>query len=146
MKQTEVSGLVLIDLPLGLVGFPGITQLSLEARPDEAPFMRLRDTQGLNLEFLAIKPYGIIPDYIVEISEEDQAFLEIEDAGSVMILNIVTVHHNISKKVTVNLVGPIVVNAKTNKAKQVVIDNYQDYSAWYVLFEHLDALPQAVRA
>lgn len=144
--QTENQKSFTIELPLGLVGFPSIKQLVVEELPEEAPFLRLRDTQALSLEFLAIKPYGIIPDYVVEISEEDQDFIAATDADSVLILNIVTVHHDLLKKVTVNLIGPILVNKDTKKAKQVVINNYNDYSAWYVLFEDTDALPQAARA
>lgn len=132
-KNTEPCSVV--KLPLGLMGFTDIKELELVYSQEELPFMHLQQTEANGLEFLVIEPYGLIPDYKVEISDQDIEFLEIKKPEDVLLLNIVTIAGEEKRKVLVNLVGPIIVNRKTQRGKQVVIVNYQDHSAKHLLFE-----------
>jgi len=85
------------------------------------------------LAFIVIEPGGIIPDYTVEISDGDVDFLGITGADDTMILNIVTLPVADSSKISINLVGPVIVNRKTLVSKQCIINNHEKYSARYVL-------------
>ena len=51
------------------------------------------------------------------------------------IYNIVTIHSLQPQHVTVNLVGPIVVNRHTLIGKQVILANFDQYSAQHVLID-----------
>lgn len=124
-----------ISLPLGLVGFPEMTEAEIIFAEEELPFMRLHSTGEDSLHFLVLNPMGIIQDYNVEIMDEDLEFLGIEDSDEVLLLNIATVHNTDPLNISVNLIGPIVVNRRTQVGKQIVIGNHQDYSARHSLFE-----------
>ena len=132
-KTTEPCSTV--KLPLGLMGFADLKELELVYSQEELPFMHLQQKEAEGLEFLVIEPYGLIPDYKVEIADQDLEFLELTTPEDVLLLNIVTIAGDDKRKVLVNLVGPIVVNRKTQKGKQVVIANYQEHSAKHLLFE-----------
>lgn len=123
----------IIKLPLGLVGLPELREMEIVYSKAELPFMRLRQvTNAGPLEFLIIEPNGIIPNYNVEINDQDLAFLGISDPKDVLILNIATLTQ---QAVTVNLIGPIIVNRRSKKAKQIVIENHQNHSEKHVLYE-----------
>lgn len=123
-----------IELPQGLMGFPELTKLEVLFDEGELPFMHLRSLNDNEVEFIVIEPHGLIPDYILEITDQDVAYLSLQTPEDMLILNIATIDSK-THRTTVNLVGPIIVNRKTLKGKQAVIGNYQDYSAHYVLYE-----------
>jgi len=123
----------LIDVSGGLFGFPDIKQMELFYDQEELPFMWLREEIKEGLAFIVIEPGGIIPDYTVEISDNDVDYLGITGADDTMILNIVTLPNEGNSKISVNLVGPVIVNRNTLIAKQCIINNHDKYSARYIL-------------
>lgn len=122
-----------LSFPQGLFGFPEIRSMDLVYDHDELPFMWLREEKNDGLAFIVIEPGGIIPDYTVEVSDGDVDFLGITGADDTMILNIVTLPVADSSKISINLVGPVIVNRKTLVSKQCIINNHEKYSARYVL-------------
>lgn len=127
----------ILSLPFGLIGFPKMNEIEIVYSKEELPFLRMRQVKSEDkLEFLILEPYGLFPDYKVEISAEDIERLEIKSEKDVYLLNIVTVSSTDSQntKITVNLVAPIVFNKKTLAGKQVIITNYKEYSSSHLLF------------
>jgi flagellar assembly factor FliW len=122
-----------LDVSGGLFGFPEIKNMELFYDQEELPFMWLREDNQEGLAFIVIEPGGIIPDYTVEISDNDVEYLGITGADDTMILNIVTLPSEGNSKISVNLVGPVIVNRNTLVAKQCIINNHEKYSARYVL-------------
>ena len=100
---------------------------------EELPFMWLREQEENGLAFIVIEPGGIIPDYAVEISDADVEILGITGSEDTMILNIVTLPSEQSSKISVNLVGPVIVNRNSLVAKQCIINNHDKYSARFSL-------------
>ncbi len=126
-----------IDLPLGLIGFPALRKLKVSSHPEEAPFLHLQDSEKGEIEFIALEPYGIFKDYKVEILDPDLEYLDIQSPEDVHILNIVSIPNEAeARDITVNLVGPIIINRRTNLGKQIVIGNYKDYSSTHILFDY----------
>lgn len=131
-----------LRLPEGLVGFPEHKSFELLYMPDQLPFVWLRLHGPDQLHFVVIEPAGIIPDYELELFDEDAALLGITDPSDAMVLNIVTVKPGATTTATVNLAGPIVVNRRTGIAKQCVLANYSRYSAHHPLVENNAAAGQ----
>jgi flagellar assembly factor FliW len=52
-----------------------------------------------------------------------------------MVLNIVAIHSHDPQHVTVNLVGPVVVNRHTLIGQQVIIENSSEFSIEHVLVD-----------
>jgi len=122
-----------ITLPAGLMGFPEVKKLELIHNIEELPFRWLRSTEDRGLAFVVVHPDGLIPDYQLELTDEDASDLGLSDSNDALVLNIVTVRKGGLAEATVNLIGPIVVNRSTCIGRQVVLRNFQDYSARYPL-------------
>jgi len=122
-----------LTLPQGLFGFSEIRSMELFYDMEELPFMWLREQNKNGLAFIVIEPGGIIPDYAVEIPDADVELLGITGSDDTMILNIVTLPTEQSSKISVNLVGPVIVNRNSLVAKQCIINNHDKYSARYLL-------------
>lgn len=123
------------QLPEGLVGFPEHRSFELLQVPDQEPFLWLHLQGPESIHFVVLEPNGIIPDYELELFDEDAQFLGIEDSSDAMVLNIVTVKPSQPEGATVNLTGPVVVNRKTGIAKQCILANYTRYSAHHRLMD-----------
>lgn len=125
-----------ISLPQGVIGFGDYTRAEILYMPEHLPFLWLKLTSPKandSVHFVVIEPAGLIPGYEPELFDEDAASLEIFDPADVMILNIVAMNHQDPVQATVNLIGPIVVNRRTRVARQLVVSNYQRYSAHHPL-------------
>ena len=69
------------------------------------------------------------------MSDDDAELLQLQVATDALIYNIVTIHSLQPQHVTVNLVGPIVVNRHTLIGKQMIIANFEHYSAQHELID-----------
>lgn len=123
----------MFSLPAGLIGFPDHRSFELLYVPEQLPFVWLRLHGPEVVHFVVIEPAGFIPDYDLELFDEDATQLGITGNGDTMVLNIVAVRHTEPATATVNLTGPIVVNRVTGRAKQCVLANHARYSAHHPL-------------
>ena len=122
-----------IFLPQGLFGFADLRNLDLVYDEEELPFMWLREEKKDGLAFIVLEPGGIIPNYSVEVSDADVNVLGITGPEDTMILNIVTLPPDQAGKISLNLVGPIIVNRRTLVGKQCIINNHDEFSARHLL-------------
>ncbi|RKX34999.1 MAG: flagellar assembly protein FliW [Verrucomicrobia bacterium] len=122
-----------IALPAGLMGFAEVKNLELIHNTEELPFRWLRSVEDRSIAFVVVQPDGLIPEYELELSDEDAAEIGITDPAEALVLNIVTLRNGRAEEATVNLIGPIVVNRETGTGRQVVLRNHQDYSARHAL-------------
>ena len=129
------------NLPQGLIGFKDYTRAELLYLPDHLPFLWMKlhgPTDAVH--FIVIEPGSLIPEYELELFDEDAAALGLSDPSEAMVLNIVTLRHQQPIDASVNLIGPIVVNRRTRVARQLVISNYSQYSAHHRI---VDPAPEA---
>lgn len=74
---------------------------------------------------------AVLPDYVVELSTADVHALELRAAEEALVLVVLTVPVD-GGAITANLLAPLVVNARTWTAKQVILDGTR-YSLRYPL-------------
>ncbi|MFP6887260.1 MAG: flagellar assembly protein FliW [Opitutales bacterium] len=122
-----------VSLPQGLFGFPEIRSMELVFDKAELPFMWLREQKQDGLAFVVLEPSGVVPSYSVEISDADVQVIGITGSDDTMILNIVTISPEHPGKISLNLVGPIIVNRLTLVAKQCIINNHEEFSARHMI-------------
>ena len=120
-------------IPQGLIGFSTHTRFELLADPEQLPFRWLLLHGPETIQFVVIEAGGVIPDYELELFDEDAAVLGINGAEDALILNIVTVSRSLPATATVNLASPVVVNRRTGLAKQVVLANHAHYNVRHPL-------------
>ena len=90
------------------------------------------------MQFLAIEPHDIVPNYVLELNDLDAEHLGLASAADAQILNIVTVHTTEPYFVTANLIGPLVINRRTRDARQLILINSDEYSTRHVLVDERD--------
>jgi flagellar assembly factor FliW len=133
----------------GLLGFPDSTNYVV-VEVEDTPYVWLQSVDEEDVAFLATSPFLFFPDYDLVLSDDDQASLSVDDPSQVEVLALLTVHRSpngetatggetvnggeaaeaegdVPQAITVNLLGPVVVNTGNRQARQVVLDN-PDYS------------------
>jgi flagellar assembly factor FliW len=129
---------LVLHLPFGLIGLRHLSVFELEPSGEGVPFQILRAlvTQGESpMEFVVIAPSHLLDGYKILLRDEDVESLQIHEPSAAMVLNIVAIHSHEPQHVTVNLVGPIVVNRHTLIGQQVIIENSSDFSIEHVLVD-----------
>lgn len=121
----------IVRIPSGLLGFEQIKEYVLLVRPNEQPFAWLQVNDNAALAFVVVDPFIAKPDYQPDIPVLDVEFLGLKKSEDALLLCIVTVHN--SRRATVNLKGPIVINRHTHIGKQVILTNAGDYSVQHPL-------------
>lgn len=111
----------------GLPGFQEAKQFILVPHSDNSPLKWLQSLDVPELAFAVLDPWLLFGDYKPVFHPLDLESLEMEnsDDEEMAIVTILTIPED-PHEMTVNLKAPIIINAKSNKAKQVVLlsDDY----------------------
>lgn len=112
----------------GLLGFPDASSFLRVPVADAEGWLWLQSISDPELAFLAITAFRFFPDYDIELEDADAEVLGLDDAADAEVLALVTVRHDDDdgaiSAVTANLLGPLVINARTNVGRQVVIADH----------------------
>ncbi len=113
----------LLELTLvgGLAGFAQGERYALVEVSSTSPFFRLCSLDVPGLDFLVVPPAVFFPDYAPEIDDTSAARLELSTAEDALLLVVLTVGQD-AGSATANLMAPIVINARTRQAAQVVVE------------------------
>jgi flagellar assembly factor FliW len=117
----------MITFPRGILGFARNKRYVLFPHGENSPFFWLQSVDDGNLAFVVMNPHIVKPDYSVDYDEGILGELSVEQPSDLEIMCIVTVPRNHPELMTINLLGPIVVNTQNRCAAQVICDN-QSYS------------------
>lgn len=111
-----------IEFPWGLPGFPTSHRwllLSLETQPG---FVWLQSLEDLKIALPTIDPWMLFESYEPRMPAYAFVALEVKDAADFTTLCVVVVTEN-AEEMTINLMAPIVVNLRTRRARQVLLEN-----------------------
>ncbi|MCD8500918.1 MAG: flagellar assembly protein FliW [Bacillaceae bacterium] len=115
----------------GIPSFLEEKQFILLPLGEGTPLYILQSIQTPALAFVVTSPFDFFPDYQVKLSEATIATLNIENEADVTLFVILTVKEPFSNT-TANLQGPIVINGKLQKGKQVLLSD-TDYHTRHLL-------------
>ncbi|SEF99813.1 flagellar assembly factor FliW [Caloramator fervidus] len=103
-------------------GIPGLEEYKryVIIKVEDSNLYCLQSIDEKNIALLTIIPWDYFKDYEIELSCEEMKELGINSYEDVMVYNIVTVRED---KITANLLAPIVLNIKNNKAKQIILND-----------------------
>ncbi len=113
----------IITFPQGILGFPESKRFILFPHGSESLFWWLQSLDDGDLAFVTISPSAVcVEDYSFKISDDVQEMLKIEGPEQVEVLLLVTISGKPQQSVTVNLLGPIVINVETRLGAQLILD------------------------
>ncbi|MFX3675300.1 MAG: flagellar assembly protein FliW [Paenisporosarcina sp.] len=105
----------------GLPGFEEENKFTIIPLEESSIYQVLQSVQTPQIAFITVNPFAFT-NYSFDLDESTVHTLEIRSEEDVAILSIVTVKEPFSDS-TLNLKAPIVINTKTQKAKQTILEN-----------------------
>ncbi len=122
--EVDIADEKIVTFPQGIIGFPDLNRFTLifdEEKGVNAGIRWLQSIDEPNFAMPVMDPLFVKTDYNPQV--EDAIFDTIGgiDNDEVLVLVTVTVPKEI-KNMTVNLKGPIIINAVTRKAIQVIVE------------------------
>jgi flagellar assembly factor FliW len=111
-----------IDFPWGLPGFPTLRRwlpLTVESHPSFVWFQSLEDHE---VAIPTVDPWLLFETYDPKLPAYAFTSLEIREASDFATLCVVVVTPN-AEEMTINLMAPIVVNLRSHKGRQIMLDN-----------------------
>ena len=132
--EIEVDEEKILRFKEGIPAFEDEHEFLLIPYDKESPIIFMQSLQSPDLAFLVTSPFIFFPDYSFEIDDEITEDLEIKSQDDLQIYSILTVPNGEVKKMTANLMAPVVLNGKNMLAKQVVLDK-SPYQTKHPLFE-----------
>lgn len=107
-----------IEFPLGVLGFPEYRRWMLLQASHESAFFWLQSIDDPDLAFILVQPQVFFGDYQVRVQTEELRVVQLDDIrnGEVFVIC-----NRVGSRVTANLQGPLIFNAHTKQARQVVL-------------------------
>ncbi|MEW6386759.1 MAG: flagellar assembly protein FliW [Thermodesulfobacteriota bacterium] len=115
----------IIMLSPGLLGFSQFHRYVLIEHQKESPFLWLQCVDNPDLAFVVIDPAFIVPDYQMGPLEEIMTDLAVKTPQDLKVLVILTIPPGQPQEMTANLLGPVVINLKDRRGKQLVVETTQ---------------------
>ncbi len=146
---TKVFGEITIDddkiirFPSGIIGFPDLTDFALlhDEEKGAGAIHWLQSIQEPGFAMPVMDPLLVMPHYNPEVDDELLKSIGQIVEDELLVLVTVTVPKDLTK-MTVNLKGPIVINAAERKACQVIVEG-DEYKVKYPIYDILNEKKKA---
>lgn len=146
---TKVFGEITIDVdkvitfPSGIIGFPDLTEYALVHDEDKGAgsIHWLQSVQEPAFAMPVMDPLLVMPEYNPEVDDELLKNIGEIVPEELLVLVTVTVPSDLTK-MTVNLKGPIIINAAEKKACQIIVEG-EGYAVKYPVYDILNAKKKA---
>lgn len=119
----EIDPSLVIHFRSGMIGFEHSRRYAVLQIDPDSPFRWLQSLDDGALAFPVVDPWMFKPDYAPVLSAADAEDLELAEETPRFVLAVVTIPRENPQAMTANLLGPVVVNAETRQAKQVVLQD-----------------------
>ena len=141
--EVEIDDSKIISFPNGIIGFPDLKKFILmfdeEKGTDTIKWLQSIDEPSFAMPVM--DPLIVCPDYKPEVDRTTVDIIGELSNDDLLVLVTVTVPHDL-KQVTVNLMGPFIINVKECKAVQTIVDN-DEYPVKFPIYEILQKNKEA---
>lgn len=91
-----------------------------ESGTDESPLYELRSLERPEVRFMVVVPGAYFSDYDIDLDDQECGELGLTDSADALVLVMLTVGRD-AASTTANLLAPVVINARTRAAAQVIL-------------------------
>lgn len=119
----------------GIPAFEDEHEFAIIPYDAQSPYVFLQSLSTPDLAFLMTVPFVFFPDYEFELDDANQQKLGLEHEEDLLIYTLLTIPGGKVADMTANLMAPIVINARTKQARQVVLEN-SPYTTKHRLFQN----------
>lgn len=137
--EIEIADDRIITFPSGIIGFPELTEFALlhDEESGSGAMHWLQSVQEPAFAMPVMNPLIVMPDYNPEVEDELIKPLGELLPEEILVMVTVTVPSDLTK-MSVNLKGPIIINASERKACQVIVEGEQ-YPVKFPVYDILNA-------
>lgn len=128
----EIDDDSVIEFPEGLLGFEDRRRFALVPADQLGAYSWLHSVEDPDLAFLVVAPHFFFDDYAPDLDDSDASALDLTDDRDAQALCLVSITDD---AITANLLGPLVLNVRTQVGRQVVLAE-QGFSARTPLGKH----------
>ncbi|MTI69501.1 MAG: flagellar assembly protein FliW [Firmicutes bacterium] len=122
LGEVEIEKEKIINFKKGLLGFETLKEYVILNIPNNEAFQCLQSIKDPKVVFIITNPFLFFKDYDIKIDDEELKKIKITNNKELLLYSIVTIPKDI-KKMTANLLAPIVINIDKRIAKQIVLEN-----------------------
>lgn len=112
----------------GIPGFPYDQRYIIIQNPGIRPFAWLQSLDTPALAFAITSPFGFFPEYRPDVSDADLASIASPPLDHILLLSIVKIVNSKPIELHMNLKAPLIINAASLAACQVILANESIYS------------------
>ena len=139
--EIEIDESKIIHFPSGIIGFPEMTDFAIiydEEKGKDAPIRWMQSLQETEFVLPVMDPLLVMATYNPEVEDDYLIPLgEIKEEDALVLVT-VRVPEDL-QKMSVNLQAPIIINAETKKAAQIIV-NTEKYPVKYYIYDILQEL------
>lgn len=131
----EITEEQIFEFAEGVLGFPEYQKFAIFDLHEYPPFRGMQSLEDPHVGFVVVDPRFFMEDYKPAIPDSELEKLELRSFEDAEVYSIVVLNSDV-KKITANLLGPILVNPQKRLAGQYVLNNDQDkYLLKYPLYQ-----------
>ena len=138
--EIDVADDKIITFDNGIIGFPDLKRFALlhdEDRGDQAGIRFLQSFDEPAFAMPVMEPLVVQPDYDPEVEDDLLACVGKLTPENLVVLVTVTVPSDLTK-MSVNLQGPIIINAEEHRGCQIIVEN-DKYPVKFPIYDILQA-------
>jgi len=139
--EIEIDDSKIISFPSGIIGFPDMTDFALvydEDKGKDSPIRWLQSLQESEFAMPVMDPLLVAQDYNPEVEDDHLIPLGEMSADDTLVLVTITVPKEL-EKMSINLQAPIIINANSKKATQIIV-NTEKYPVKYYIYDILQEM------
>lgn len=121
--EMEFSEEAVIRVIGGFIGLSGHENFVLIRYQDDSPFYWLQCVDAPDLALVMVNPHIFKPDYDPPVPDSVKEELGITGGDDASLFVIVTIPAGQPRDMTANLLGPVILNPKSRKARQLILDD-----------------------
>ncbi len=128
--EVDVDETRTVKFTHGLLGLEDYKTYVIFEAPGNEALVCLQCLDEPRIAFMAVNPWDFFEDYDIQISDEELAIIGIAKIEQLIVFNILTIGDG--SNITANLLAPVVINAGTRDAMQIVL-NEDKYTTKHTL-------------
>ena len=141
--EIEIEESKIIHFPMGIIGFPNMTDFVLlydEEKGSKTPIRWLQSLQETEFALPVMDPFLVVEEYNPEVEENYLLPLGELKHEEILVLVTVTVPKDLTK-MSLNLQAPVIINAENRKGMQI-ITNVEKYPVKYYIYDILQKMKE----
>ncbi|MCL2002601.1 MAG: flagellar assembly protein FliW [Oscillospiraceae bacterium] len=136
--EIEIAEEKILHFEGGLPGFDNCFRFTIISSEETEPFLWLQSLEEPDVALAVVNPFRLFPDYAPVVNETDLEKLGSPADEDILALTVAVIPVKY-EHMTTNLISPILINLKSNQARQIIMEN-SDYQVKQPIFDEVQRL------